>query len=193
MFLQNIGEDTLLKILAFCDVYTVLCVSMVNKSFRRVALVKQLWLHLMQDIVSCGLLDSPPTETLDAYSTGDIIDEIRRIVCGPETWAPTSSCAPTVHRQPSFPTTIDPESLFDVRLIPGGTHALLNTLEDMRLYEVRTGRCVWTRAPSTPGSFSVDQVEGGNVARILLVPPNYSQDAFLHNYPRGVSPNGRMT
>ncbi|KAJ7264267.1 hypothetical protein C8J57DRAFT_1332218 [Mycena rebaudengoi] len=62
--------------------------------------------------------------------------------------------------------------------IPGGTHALLNTLDDMRLYEVRTGRCVWTRA-STPGSFVVDMAEGGKAARILLVPPNYSQDACI--------------
>ncbi|KAJ7244684.1 hypothetical protein C8J57DRAFT_1476737 [Mycena rebaudengoi] len=178
MSLQDIGEGTLLKILAFCDVYTVLRVSITNKPFRCVALTKQLWLHLMQDLVSRGLLDSPSTETLDAYSTGDIIDEIRRIVCGPATWAPRSSCAPAVLRQLKFSTNVDPGSLIDLRLIHGGTHALLNTLDDMRLYEVRTGRCVWTRA-STPGSFAVDMAEGGKAARILLVPPNYSQDACI--------------
>ncbi|KAJ7268295.1 hypothetical protein C8J57DRAFT_1509493 [Mycena rebaudengoi] len=87
MFLQDIGEDIVLKILAFCDVYAVLRVSETNKSFHHIALTKQLWLHLMQDLASRGLLDSHPKETLDAYSTGEIIEEVRRIICGPATWA----------------------------------------------------------------------------------------------------------
>ncbi|KAJ7264225.1 hypothetical protein C8J57DRAFT_1512298 [Mycena rebaudengoi] len=142
MSLQDIGEDTLLKMLAFCNIYTVLRVSIANKFFHRVALTKQLWLNLMQDLVSRGLLDIPFRETLDVYSTAEIIAEIRRIICGPATWAPTSSCAPAVHQQLKFPTNVDPGSSFDLRLFPGGTHALLITRKDVRLYEVRTGRCV---------------------------------------------------
>ncbi|KAJ7904838.1 hypothetical protein B0H13DRAFT_2663413 [Mycena leptocephala] len=176
MFFQDIGEDILLEILCLCDIYVVLSVSTVNKFFRRVALSKQLWLHLMQDLVSRGVLYRLSRAELDAYSTGDIIDEIKRIVCGPTTWAPTSSSEPTVHRQLTFHTGVNRNDIFDLMLTPGGTHAILKTIGNVRLYDVRTGRCLWTKAGDQP-SIATDLVESGNILRILLVPGNYSENA----------------
>ncbi|KAJ7732931.1 hypothetical protein DFH07DRAFT_1065505 [Mycena maculata] len=154
MPLKDIGEDILLEILSFCDVSAVLSVSTVNKTLRRVALTKQLWLYLLRDLVSRGLLDCHSTEELDAYSTRDIIAEIKHIIY------------------------VETERIFDVQLIPGGTHAVLKTAEDVRLYNVHTGRCLWTKA-SASASISTNLVELGHVARILLVPLEYSANANI--------------
>jgi hypothetical protein len=158
-------------------------IAQVNKSFHRVALRKQLWLHLMQDLVSRGLLDKLSKAELDAYSTGDIIDEIKRIVCGPATWTPMSSSEPTVHRQLTFHTDVNPNDNFDLKLTPGGTHVILKTIENVRLYDVRTGRCLWNKV-SKQASIATDLVDSGNILRILLVPANYLENAYVpRHYP----------
>ncbi|KAJ7264251.1 hypothetical protein C8J57DRAFT_1624740 [Mycena rebaudengoi] len=60
----------------------------------------------------------------------------------------------------------------------GETHAFLTIREGVRLFEVRTGRYVWTR--TSPGcSVAADLVESGKTARILMVPPHYSEDLYI--------------
>ncbi|KAJ6615329.1 hypothetical protein B0H10DRAFT_1950029 [Mycena sp. CBHHK59/15] len=176
MPLQDIVEDILLKILSFCDVHAVLSASTVNKSLRRVALTKQLWLYLLQDVASRGLLDSPSEAELDASSTDDIIQEIKRVVCGPATWAPASFSAPQICREVTFRVDMSRDTFFSPQLIPGGTHAMLKNLEGVHLYDVRTGRRVWTTVSKT-ASNATGLVDAGNTVRILLVPLEYSENA----------------
>ncbi|KAJ6495121.1 hypothetical protein C8R45DRAFT_986176, partial [Mycena sanguinolenta] len=175
--LQGLGDDVTIKILALCDVLAVLTMSTVNKSFRRLTSTKQLWVHLMHNLVSRGLLDRRSDAEIDAYSAQDIIDEIKRIVCRPETWAPTSPCAPTVLREFTFHTDVKSEDIWDLRLTPGGTHAIVQTREDVRLYDVRTGRCLWTKILRA-SSIVTDMVDGGEMVRVLLV-PMYSENAEI--------------
>ncbi|KAF8177915.1 hypothetical protein K438DRAFT_1844880 [Mycena galopus ATCC 62051] len=174
MLLQEIGEDILIKTLSFCDVNAVLSVSRVNKFLCRVALTKQVWVYMMHDLVSRGLLDRCSGAELDVYSTQDILDEIKRVVCGPTTWAP-ESLTPAVHRQFMFDTCLDTDDFFHLELIPGGTHAILKTHEDVRLYDVHTGSCLWNKVLRI-SSIASDLVGVGEIARILLVPETYSED-----------------
>ncbi|KAJ6582212.1 hypothetical protein B0H19DRAFT_1252330 [Mycena capillaripes] len=178
MSLQELGDDVIIKILSLCDVYAVLTMSTVNKSLRRLALTKQLWVYLMHNLVSRGLLDRHSDAEIDAYSAQDIVDEIKRIVCGPETWAPMSPYAPTAHREFTFHINVKTDDIHDLRLIPGGTHAILLTNEDVRLYDARTGCCLWTKI-SRQSSIVTDMVDGGETVRILLVPSTYSENAYL--------------
>ncbi|KAF8207655.1 hypothetical protein K438DRAFT_342109 [Mycena galopus ATCC 62051] len=177
MSLQGLGDDVTIQILSLCDVYAVLTMSTVNKFFRRLTSTKQLWVHLMHNLVSRGLLERRSDAEIDAYSAQDIIDEIKRIVCGPETWAPTSTCAPAVHREFTFHSDVKTDDICDLRLTPGGTHVILQTREDVRLYEFRTGHCLWTKILRA-SSIVTDMVAGGEMVRILLV-PTYSESAEI--------------
>ncbi|KAJ7364242.1 hypothetical protein DFH08DRAFT_949852 [Mycena albidolilacea] len=47
---EVLDEDIMLKVISLCDVYTTLSVSTVNKTLRRVAFVKQLWLFSVRDL-----------------------------------------------------------------------------------------------------------------------------------------------
>jgi hypothetical protein len=89
-----------------------------------------------------------------------------------------SSSEPTVHRQLTFHTGANRNDIFDLMLTPGGTHAILKTIGNVRLYDVHTGRCLWTKAGDQP-SIATDLVESGNILRILLVPVNYSENAYV--------------
>ncbi|KAK7055987.1 hypothetical protein R3P38DRAFT_3566243 [Favolaschia claudopus] len=165
--LHDVGEDLLIKILSFCDVYTVLLVSRVDKFLHQISLTKQLWVHLLRDLVLRGLIRRPSEAELDEYCTRDIMHEIKRIVCGPETWAPESTLPPTIHRQ-----------LFTMQLIPGGTHAILQTSGFIGLYEVQNGKCIWQKA-SERGSIGVDLIERGQKVRVAVVPGKFSPNACI--------------
>ncbi|KAK7017331.1 hypothetical protein R3P38DRAFT_3561171 [Favolaschia claudopus] len=178
--LQEVGEDLLIDILSFCDVYTVLLVSRVDKFLHQIYLTKQLWVHLLRDLVSRGLIRRPSEAELDEYSTADIMHEIKRIVCGPETWAPESIQPPTIHRQVSFNPGIDTtrSALFGMHLIPGGTHAVLQTFESIRLYEVQSGKCIWQKE-SALGSIGLDLIKHGEKVRIAVLPGQFSPNAKI--------------
>ncbi|KAJ6488967.1 hypothetical protein C8R45DRAFT_1143273 [Mycena sanguinolenta] len=162
----------------------------VNKSFRGVALTKQLWVHLMNDLISRGLLGSWLTTDLDAYSTTDIIDEIKRVVCGPLTWLPISASPPTLHREFKFFTDLTARAFSDIQLNPGCSHAILTTRDEVHIYEVCTSRCV-RKTASKSASISTEVVHGGKMARILLVPQRDSEKAASKNggITGGVSPS----
>ncbi|KAJ6555712.1 hypothetical protein B0H10DRAFT_1208472 [Mycena sp. CBHHK59/15] len=175
MPLQALGDDVLLKILSTCDVYTALSVSAVNKSLRCVALAKQLWLSLAQDLAFRALLDIPPAEELQTCSTEDLIAEVKRVVAGPASWSPASSSRPALHRQLKFNMCANADDLIHFRLLPGGRYTVLRTRKDLRICEVRTGRNIWTHVADYPfTTWSIDLVAGGDTARLLLLPIDHS-------------------
>ncbi|KAK6987610.1 hypothetical protein R3P38DRAFT_333938 [Favolaschia claudopus] len=184
--LQDVGEDLLIEILSVCDVYTVLLVSRVDKFLHQISLTKQLWVHFMRDLGSRGLIRRPSEAEIDEYSTRDIMHEIKRIVCGPETWAPESIQPPTIHRQVTFNPGPDIDTTrsasFDMQLIPGGTHAILQTTESVSLYEVHSGKCIWKKASALGSDVWVDLIERGEKVRIAVVPGKFSPNAKITIY-----------
>ncbi|KAJ7486848.1 hypothetical protein FB451DRAFT_1228168 [Mycena latifolia] len=173
MSIQSLGDDVLLKVLSICDVYTALSVSMVNKYLREIALAKQLWLWLVCDLVRRGILDNPPAEDLDGYSTGQLIGEVRRVVAGPSSWSPGSSSSPTVDRRLSFATHL--AAIYRTRLLPGGRYLALQTRKQVHIYGVAAGRCIWQHAAGyRDTAWAVDMIEVGIMARVLLLPRGLS-------------------
>ncbi|KAJ6562040.1 hypothetical protein B0H19DRAFT_1143386 [Mycena capillaripes] len=170
MSLEVLGEDILLKVLAICDVYTALSVSILNKPLRRVALAKQLWLSLLHDLAFCNVLDLPPAEELQGSATSDLINLVKRFVLGPDTWLPGSSGA-TIHRQVTFNMGLDRSDVVDFVLLLGGRYVGLRTGEHFSIHELASGRSIWKHAsPYGTENFSVDLLEGGTIVRVLLIP-----------------------
>ncbi|KAJ7894581.1 hypothetical protein B0H13DRAFT_2036080 [Mycena leptocephala] len=168
---ESLGDDILLHVLSFCNVYTALLVSRINKSLHAVALTKQLWLNLVRELGLHGVLDLPSTEELENYSTGDLIGTVKRVVVGPYAWS-TSAGRATLYRQLTLDPDVQSRKILDFQLLPGGRYMVLRMPLDMYIYEVATSRRVWQHALAVvyPHEWSVDLLPGGRIARILLVP-----------------------
>ncbi|KAJ6488910.1 hypothetical protein C8R45DRAFT_929615 [Mycena sanguinolenta] len=133
----------------------------------------------MNDLISRGLLGSWLTTDLDAYSTMDIIDEIKRVVCGPLTWLPKSASPPTLHREFKFLTDLTMRAFSDIQLIPGGSHAILTTRNEFM--EEKWHASYWCRrdAPKNTSPITIQELylrtgESQEVFRLPLPPGNFS-------------------
>ncbi|KAJ7628017.1 hypothetical protein DFH06DRAFT_1442429 [Mycena polygramma] len=179
-------EDVVLRVLSQSDVYTTLSVSAVNKSLRCVALTKQLWLSLVQDLGVRGVLDLPAAEELETYSTTDLVNHVKRVVVGPEGWLPGYHA--TLHRQLEFDAAVEGQHLVDFRLLPSGRHTMLQTRKDLRICEVGSGSIVWKlSAHYRDTTWSVHLMPGGEIARVVVLPVSQPMVIAIHevNLTRG--------
>ncbi|KAF7373915.1 hypothetical protein MSAN_00603900 [Mycena sanguinolenta] len=163
---HDLDKDVLAQILGSCDIYTVLLFQRINKSFRRLALSKQLWISLVLDLSSRYLiLHLHPIHT---YTTTQLIAKVKSVVCGPETWLERSSVSPAIF---SRRTILGEETYWSgFKLISGGRYfAIYNeSAGDLQCFDALTGRCVWTR-PETPNSWRVDMLHNGHTVNFLLL------------------------
>ncbi|KAF7353550.1 hypothetical protein MSAN_01544900 [Mycena sanguinolenta] len=176
MSFEALGEEVLLRIFCFCDIYTVLTLSAINKALRRIALAKQLWLSLVLDAMSRDALKLPPPnrEKLEYLSTPELIAAVKNAVAGPGSlWdsAPdeSSSLTMTTVRIPLDGMEHRPEA----RLLPGARYLLLHststTQDTLYLYDVWSARRVWYHLMLPCKMCEVDLVPGGAIARVCFV------------------------
>jgi hypothetical protein len=160
MPLADLNDDVLAEILSVTDVYTVLCASRVssllshatirssrmckvNSRFRTVALEKQLWMFLVRDLQSRGVIDLPVGEDFANKSTHDLISEVKRLVLGPETWAPAWTTSPVLRRHTVQP--IEPKlsaRIKRIKISPGGRYFALQSKTLLTIFDAETGKCV---------------------------------------------------
>ncbi|KAJ7270247.1 hypothetical protein C8J57DRAFT_305999, partial [Mycena rebaudengoi] len=143
--LEDLAEDILCLILVLCDIYTVLSLPRVNKSLRRIAYSKQIWIYLIDDLAARGLIDLPHDCPLQEYSTAELMDEVQRIVLGPKTWSRPTRAAPIISREfrilSSRPDA--QQRFFSVQLLPGGTHLVVEYTSRIELWHVATSAVIW--------------------------------------------------
>ncbi|KAJ6622064.1 hypothetical protein B0H10DRAFT_2015140 [Mycena sp. CBHHK59/15] len=147
---HELDEDILLGVLSNCDVHAVLCVSRVSKLLRSIAMSKPLWLSLLADLASRSLMDAFQYSEITNCSTAELIQMVKRLVTGPETWS-RRTVTPAVWREISVkPTSIrggtNPTE-YNIRLLPGGRHVMVeHHTGRFECWSVKTGSLVWTGA-----------------------------------------------
>ncbi|KAF7353435.1 hypothetical protein MSAN_01532700 [Mycena sanguinolenta] len=177
MSFDAFGDDVLLEILFFCDISTVLAVSAarihshrINKSLRRLALWKQLWLSLVLDPRFRDTLELPPPdrEKFECLSTEALIAIVKNAVAGPGSlWEESSYVTMT-----SFQIPLDyMEDSPECHLLLGARYFLLHsrTQHTLCIYDVWSARHVWECPVQGRTLFQVDLVPGGAIARIFFV------------------------
>ncbi|KAJ6566914.1 hypothetical protein B0H19DRAFT_1138871 [Mycena capillaripes] len=150
MSFDLLGADVLLQIFGLTDVYTIMSLSRVNRPFHEIVSVKQLWLSVVRNLSLTRLIDAPGDETLQTFSTEDLIGEVRRVVDGPRTWSSASLLPPTVLRNFNLPLASNSLDTGQPKLLSGGTHMLVyvpgsraNFPSGIEYWEVHTGRRMW--------------------------------------------------
>ncbi|KAF7318694.1 hypothetical protein HMN09_00381100 [Mycena chlorophos] len=138
-----LDEDTILRVLGFCDA---------SKLLHALSLHRSVWIGLVADLTSRAMLDALPDDVLRAASTEDLYAEIKRVVCGPETWrrgrglaTPPEASAPL--RVVTFaPPRAGNSSRFG-DLLPGGRYIALddNDSEVLEIWSIAETRCLWSR------------------------------------------------
>ncbi|KAJ7029710.1 hypothetical protein C8F04DRAFT_1398250 [Mycena alexandri] len=152
MLLDQLDIDVLSHIFILTDVYTIMSLSKVNKSFHAIARAKHLWVSVVRDLYARRLIDLGVHEVLEECSTQMLIDKVRRVVLGPYTWSPSSPIAPTICRQMTL-LLDSPRMRFE--LVPGGKYLVLFVSKgsamfgfggdvDVECLEVASGRRVWS-------------------------------------------------
>ncbi|KAF7357212.1 hypothetical protein MSAN_01316100 [Mycena sanguinolenta] len=163
MLFHDVDEDALVQILGFCDVYAILSFLRVNRSFRRLALSKQLWLSLVCDLSSRYFI--PHSNTLHDCTTAQLIAKVKSLVCGPETWSPHSSIPPTLSFSKKFPAARH------AQLLQGGRYVVMQLFSgELQCHDVLTGNCVWTRdgVDRFCASWDAHMLEDGHTAMFLF-------------------------
>ncbi|KAJ6477767.1 hypothetical protein C8R45DRAFT_1007758 [Mycena sanguinolenta] len=159
---HDLDEDVVAQILVSLDIYTVLSLSRVNKSLRRLTFSKQLWIALVLDLSSLYLI--PDLHPTDNHTTAQLIAKVKSVVCGPATWSERSPVPPTICFSRTFPGG---SVLFSKpRILPGGRYFAIWRDSALHCYDVLTGRCVWTASAQ---SWRMEMLPDGRAANFLLL------------------------
>ncbi|KAJ7191950.1 hypothetical protein GGX14DRAFT_480757 [Mycena pura] len=147
--LRYLDQDVLFDILLLCDIYTVITFTRVNSYYRRLALV-----------------DLPADEDFETYTTGDLIEEVKRVVVGPRAWAPDGKSCATIRRRTVVHLGKPKNTYGKVSLLPGGRYILASSWLEDGVWEVSTGRFVWGPQDACD-RIHVDMLDGGDVAHFI--------------------------
>ncbi|KAK7060026.1 hypothetical protein R3P38DRAFT_2495846, partial [Favolaschia claudopus] len=140
---QELGEDIVLLILTSCDVSTVLIMGEVNRVLRVWSLRKQLWISLVEELVSRNLVDTPHRKSLVDHSVPDLIALVKRTVLGPATWLESES-GPSLTEEIQVSHTCLPTD--SMELLSGGRYIFVGRRED-----------------------SIEMLDGGDMAVVCVV------------------------
>ncbi|KAJ7481350.1 hypothetical protein B0H11DRAFT_2280250 [Mycena galericulata] len=142
MLFLDLNEDILTEILFNCDIYTVLVVGQVNKHFRLIAMAKQVWISILRNLAVQGLMDLHPGVESDSYDTAFLVEEAKRIIRGPETWAPTWFGAQRYRREILLSVVPELSGSASIRMSPSERYLGLQEDASLRFYNLGTRLCV---------------------------------------------------
>ncbi|KAJ7051754.1 hypothetical protein C8F01DRAFT_1236979 [Mycena amicta] len=152
---SSLPPETLLCVLAQCDIATVLAASSTCRLLHEIASTKQLWISLCRRLQFRGILSSTFTPELTGLSTEELIDLVARAVYGPTTWnrgdEEGGSAAPKVKNQLRFRVPIPrlhPHWHNEVKVLPSGRYVLFKNNLRLQCWDTTSGRLVWTHAPA---------------------------------------------
>ncbi|KAJ7912314.1 hypothetical protein B0H13DRAFT_1874989 [Mycena leptocephala] len=161
---EDLGDDVLAHILTFCDPATLITISGVSYRMRALALTKQLWIFLIENLIRKCLIEVHPSFDPEQLSTVELIKIIKKIVTGPQNWA-LPSPSPTVSAKIEMTISNQPIGRFNlkgaswVRIANGGRQIVVSYQchhAGLEVWDVATQRCIWIRKVFTL-NMTVDQ------------------------------------
>ncbi|KAJ7246746.1 hypothetical protein C8J57DRAFT_1724760 [Mycena rebaudengoi] len=163
---EDLGEDVGLRVVSLCDIETLLSLGLVNVFFRRLTMAKQLWILLVEDLASRGLVDLPHSRSLADHSVMDLIGLVKRTVIGPATWSEQEG-SPVLAEQISFPDSF--RAAEKVELLPGGQYVLVRQGKSgYELWNVKANAPLWTWSSEKSTMHVLEMLDGGRSVVLCL-------------------------
>jgi hypothetical protein len=147
------------------------------KRIRRLSFEREVWLAPVQDIRNRSFLDQPFGQRLQALTTIELIDFVKRIACGPQTWSLSHPGPPDIAYQYLIHAKMGsgPGFLYHEgrpELLPGGRFVLFQNQGTLECWSVAEDRPSW-RHKSQLDNLSVvrsatEVINDGQAAIILI-------------------------
>ncbi|KAJ7473186.1 hypothetical protein B0H11DRAFT_2037543 [Mycena galericulata] len=150
---QDLPVDIIFSTFAFCDICTVISVAQTCRHLYDLAFQKTIWLGFLHDLNQRHFLD--PISNLRDLATRELIELVKRLITGPETWSSTPDSqlkhvlAKKITLHPSIftgPGIRDWQN--QATLLPDGRHVLFGNWNTLECWSVEDDRLVWARSPT---------------------------------------------
>ncbi|KAJ7758738.1 hypothetical protein B0H16DRAFT_1535454 [Mycena metata] len=191
-YLSEVPPDVIFSIFIHCDIAAVVSASQTCRYLHNLALHKSVWLALVEDLRRRFLLPEILIPNLDEASTTDLIDLVKRMLTGPETWSPTSSgFTPEVSKRiPLHPTirhrtgSLSQEN--EAQLSPSGRFVLFKNWRTLECWDVAADVLIWTHVPGFDraelSEFAMDEIIDRDTLVIMICETAYYSSRNLKNY-----------
>ncbi|KAF7349486.1 hypothetical protein MSAN_01738900 [Mycena sanguinolenta] len=155
LLLSDLPPDIIFSIFACCDIASVVSVSQTCRDLHALAFEKSVWLVLLDDLRRRCILDRNCTPNIDTLSTAEMIDIVKRLITGPQTWSPEElDSVAEISRKITLHPTIAAASKWIVpQLLRSGRYVLFLNLYRLECWSVLDDRLVWTH------TFPLDDME----------------------------------
>ncbi|KAJ7259989.1 hypothetical protein B0H12DRAFT_1231925 [Mycena haematopus] len=88
LLLSDLAPDVVFSIFACSDISSVVSAGQTCRYLHNLAFDKSVWLGLFDRLRRRFLVDRNCTPDLESLSTDEIIEVVRRLITGPQTWSP---------------------------------------------------------------------------------------------------------
>ncbi|KAJ6580734.1 hypothetical protein B0H19DRAFT_1112229 [Mycena capillaripes] len=168
--------DVILTIFTWCDVSSVVSTAQTCRHLHSLGFEKSVWLALLVDLKRRSFLDEGSTPKLHELSTEELINLVKRILTGPDTWWPSQtegSFIPNVAKQIVLhPTVTHGEGILtyenEQKLVRGGRHVLFNNNHTLECWSVAEDNLVWTHESGSVLEFAAEVADDGDSLVIMI-------------------------
>ncbi|KAJ7277965.1 hypothetical protein C8J57DRAFT_175784 [Mycena rebaudengoi] len=189
LFFQDLDQDVFFSILCWCDIYAAISVGQTCRHLHNQVFRWSLWLVLLANLKRKLFLDSALADDIrDNVPVEGLIDLVKRILTGPETWSPvkgTGSFVPKVYKQIALHPAVHTgpgirEWVNEAKLLRGGDYVLFNNSRTLECWSVASDIMIWTHksrlANASVVRFTAQVLDCGESAVIMLCETTYRAD-----------------
>ncbi|KAJ7118662.1 hypothetical protein C8R43DRAFT_89011 [Mycena crocata] len=90
MEFQDLSEDIIRSILAFCDISTIVSIRRTNKYFHQLTVDKLLWVALVENLWRRGFVDQLSLREIREHSQEALVALVKDLLTGPASWTAPS-------------------------------------------------------------------------------------------------------
>ncbi|KAJ6531996.1 hypothetical protein B0H19DRAFT_464229 [Mycena capillaripes] len=163
MHFCDLPADVILSIFgAHCDISSVVSAAQTSRYLHVLGFDKSVWLALLTDLKRRNFLEQGYTPVLQELSTEELINLVKRILTGPETWSlQQNGCVnPQIAKQILLHPTVTRgrlpnQNLTDYKLVCGGRYCLYNSNNIIECWDVAEDILLWTHEQAARGDTTV--------------------------------------
>ncbi|KAJ6476857.1 hypothetical protein C8R45DRAFT_365885 [Mycena sanguinolenta] len=146
LLLPDLPVDVIFSIFASCrcDIASVVSVGQTCRYLHELGFEKSVWLVLLGHLRRRCILDRNCTPTLETLSTADIIEVVKRLLTGPQTWSPEKpNAVAELSRRITLHPSITMDSFNVIKLLRSGRYVLFTNLFELECWSVADDNLVW--------------------------------------------------
>lgn len=190
--LSDLVPELIFAIFSSCDISSVVATGQVDPYFpsclspkiicslqtcrylHEVAFDKSVWLDLLENLRRRSLLDRVFTPNLETLVMGEMLQLVKRMTTGPETWTAENGhfVAEVCKEIALHPPELTRSSRYEAKLLPSGRFIVFNNNNTIECWSVLDSRPIWRHRLAAAGhrleNFAADETDSEDSVNIML-------------------------